>query len=202
MIMCRTNLDTATIQNINYLSLEIHCEVTAIFCKKFNTVVIAVYRSPLGDFKTFLCRFESILNASKQYCTEEINFTNLITSYGFISTIHEPTRKANCLDNILINFSIEEHNAYVIETNLSGHFTQIVQVHRENLGINSKQKCVTFRPITEPGCYRLFNILTDCTWEFIQSVKDDANVKFNKYLNNFIEAYNLAFTLKVFKVMV
>jgi hypothetical protein len=44
------------------LSEELTCELTGIYIKKINAVLITLYRSPLGDFNKFAEILESLLS--------------------------------------------------------------------------------------------------------------------------------------------
>lgn len=47
-------------------------------------------------------------------CNKLSDFKNICNSYGFVITIRENTRLNSCLDNIIINFSLEECNIGVV----------------------------------------------------------------------------------------
>ena len=59
-ILCRSELMAVSVDEIEALSVELHCEIAAVYIKEMRLLIIAIYRSCLGDFNIFLSTMEKI----------------------------------------------------------------------------------------------------------------------------------------------
>ena len=172
VILAKTNLINLCVEanEINNLSIEVHCELCAIKCDKLNLILITVYRSPAGNFDIFLNTLHSMFNLIiNKKCVVIINgdfnlyfntkdkktliFNDLIQTFGFYSTIVNNTRGNSCLDNILINVADDTFSVKTIDTNLSDHLAITIRYY-----INSIQSCnklIYHKPITTWGLFLL-----------------------------------------------
>ena len=62
MLLTRNNIDFQKVADIDKLSVEKVCEVSAISVPSLNVIVVSIYRSPSSDFQLFLCTFCNIVN--------------------------------------------------------------------------------------------------------------------------------------------
>ena len=53
MLCAREGLSCVSLECINCLSSEVHCEIVSLLCKSSNIVIVCFYRSPSGDFEMF-----------------------------------------------------------------------------------------------------------------------------------------------------
>lgn len=61
MILTKRNIKSIPLLRINKLSLEYQCEVSAIYIKEIDLIVLCLYRSPAASFATFLDHLHNIL---------------------------------------------------------------------------------------------------------------------------------------------
>ncbi|KAG5881107.1 hypothetical protein JTB14_024352 [Gonioctena quinquepunctata] len=171
-IYIKPTLEYKALDNIKALSIDKCVEVCGIFVKELKTCIILVYRSPSGNFETFLNTLNNVLNQismeqkiillgdfNVHFCTEETECTqlcDLLGTFGLKQTIFKPTRKNNCLDNIS-----DHENGQLLE----------YQVPMANCTRQVNVKYV--RPITE--------IENDCGFEekstFSISINDEIDVE-------------------------
>lgn len=99
-------------------------------------------------------------------CTEDNEaalLQDLLLSYEFKRKIFQPTRKNNCLDNILINFNAQREFAKVMRTVFSDHNAQILHINISD----SKNEYIykKLRPLTL-SCFNLMHkILDNHRWD-------------------------------------
>ncbi|XP_031340963.1 uncharacterized protein LOC116169076 [Photinus pyralis] len=210
VLILTKSLTCDPVVEVNNMAIEVHCEVTAVLCRDYNLVVTVVYRSPSGDFSKFLENLEGVLvqlsdfkdvilcgdfNVYFNTCNAQATkLCNLLSSFGYVKTIQGATRKHNCIDNIFINFSIDNFITSTIDTNLSDHLGQSITVLPEAVSLSSR--CLQFRPITSKGRLALFNMLTNCTFNYLNDTKLDINTKFDLFFNNVYDAFKIAFPEK------
>lgn len=179
--------DCATVEGLHGLSVESHCEISAVRLDKFKIFVICIYSCPSRDFNLFLSIMESLLEILNVYddkvilcgdfnvrfyidsdCTIDREATilqNLLSSYGFKRKIFLPTRKKNCLDNIFINFDAQKEYANVLETTFSDHDAQVL--HVSFTGYSKEYVYKRVRPLTQVGFSILHEVLSERSWNFI-----------------------------------
>ena len=109
-----------------------------------------------------------------------VRVTDLLTSYGFASTIDTATRGHNCLDNIFINFSQNRYSASVLDTHLSDHLAQFVAMTADNNERGSEYNVRMVRPITTLGCFNFHNMMTNCSFSFLDNVTLGGDAKFDR----------------------
>ncbi|XP_031350575.1 uncharacterized protein LOC116176232 [Photinus pyralis] len=192
---------------ISLAACEIHFEICGLQLSS-NVVIVAIYRSPLGDFNVFCDKLEHVLEELRSYSAVivgdfNVNFaedsirshavSNMFVRHGFIRTIFTPTRGKNCIDNIFINFSINNYTSSTTETGLSDHLGQVVRVY-DNCGLSDKTYVTTtFRPLSQSGYHKLFLSLSQYEWNNILNERQCANASFqcffDKFYNTFLESF-------------
>lgn len=188
------------------LSVEEHCEISAIEIRKLNLMVITVYRPPNGSYDTFLDVVNSILNVSlslKKYVVlngdfnihfdrdynHKQSFLDLINSYDYNEKVFVNTRKNHRLDNVFINFqNVCECNINVFNPNLSDHDGAIeCTINANNLVIKDENLHTgqSFcRPITKTGISKMCELLKNETWPLLGT--DNAETSFNHFFQKFL----------------
>lgn len=124
--------------DIRALCLELHFEAVAVEITDLNIIVVALYRSPDGDFELFVNQMEQCLvklflsNKKIVVCgdynvhfesssNEEDLLVNLFRSYGLFLTSRLPTRKDACLDAAFTNLESTDYKVAVYDPLVSDH---------------------------------------------------------------------------------
>lgn len=209
LILIKKSLEFRSLNNLSRLSIEKHCEIAAMKIKLLNVIILTIYRSPLGDFNIFINNLEKLLssvsNDSKIIICGDFNvkfntgnpqnvtLIDLFKTFGLEQTINDNTRAMNCIDNIFINFSLDDYTSYVSESLLSDHTSQTLEVTIFNPNIKYQK---TSRPITLMGKYNFYERLSSSTWEFINDVSLHVNSKLTMLLDTILFAYRESFPEK------
>lgn len=196
---------------ISKLSIEKDFELSGIFLCNVNVYIVCIYRSPSGDFNSFLAKMDQTLTMigiqkniillgdfNVHFGTkekDEMALCDLLTSYGFKQMIYAGTRNDKCLDNIFVNFQTDAADASVVDTNLSDHLAQQIDIPVIKQNNNNTIK-KTFRPMTQDGKNMFFSILENASWDFISDPRINTNTVANIFTNIIKEAYELAFPKK------
>ncbi|KAG5866924.1 hypothetical protein JTB14_022485 [Gonioctena quinquepunctata] len=121
MIYVNSKFKTKKLPIIDFLSVDIHCEVIAIEVKTINIRVLCMYRSPSGDPGIFLQILNHILNLLKTHkpifiygdfninikgnCNLTNEFCDTVSSFGCELLVYESTRitqnSETCIDNCI-----------------------------------------------------------------------------------------------------
>lgn len=203
----------------NNISVELDCELAGVEFLDIDTIVIAVYRSPQGNFETFFRVMElalSYLNKKnrKTILCGDFNlhfnagnkdaecFVNLCCMYGFEMKVHEPTRGTNCLDNVFSSFQ-ENLNVQVSNCHVSDHLGQLISIVRvNNINDYKKQKLLTTTAKTYKNLTKInegninifrFHLLKESWSEIFCNY--DVDISFNKFLNSVRYYYDLSFVV-------
>ena len=67
LILAGSALDCRPLVCVDELSVDVHCELTGTVCRASNTVIVCVYRSPMGDFNIFLDKISIMLEKLVEY---------------------------------------------------------------------------------------------------------------------------------------
>lgn len=210
MIFVREGLDYVKLSHVDHLSVELHCEMSAVRLVNLNVTVYCLYRSPNGSFSTFLDILEQVLEAKESrgnviICGDfNVKFNlgdshtallcDLLNSYGYKRTIKGGTRYNNCLDNIFINFNHNSYRSDNLEALLSDHSCQVLHISVE--GCESNRELKTCRPLTAIGKFHFFNRVADMDWGFVDDASLDVHVKFSVFINMLADAVDSSFPIK------
>lgn len=209
MIMVRNKVKFESYKKISNLSCEKHCEVAATRLINLDIIVVCIYRSPDGNFEEFMRTVESVLgtclNKRTIFCGDfnvrfntddsaTISFCDLMSSFGFVQTVYDNTRYDNCIDNIFVNFEIDNYKNAVIDPGLSDHYGQVLQVNVNNS--SAAPTSITCRPVTARGKLCFFDIISKLDWSYISSTNLTFTNKFSIFNSNLVDAFNLAFPVK------
>lgn len=209
-IFLNNNIDAESIF-LNKFCDEINAEFCGIKIKRDNLLIIACYRSCLGDPDIFLIKFEEILNkfASKKLNLIilgdfNINFNGnshllsqfnwILKSYGLKITVFENTRitleSSTCIDNIITNMDDTKYISYVSDVCLSDHLGQYIVVESPDKVPVTR----VVRPITNSGVNMFRSLLSQQMSDFAvqhKSVNDLADFLISTYSSLTLECFPL-----------
>ena len=215
MILCQKPFHCFSLDCIKLLSLERHCEISAITLSKINLVVINIYRPPSGNFDLFLEilteLFTNINSLTKNIILAGdfnviFNTDNLLKNrlcdfmhcFGLRPIVDFPTRYQNRIDNVFTNIDSDFYavnKAEFLFTDHSGIKLNLTIPHIKTEQVVHQ----SFRPITSIGKFRLFDMVEKIDWTFIDDPTTSCNAKFAKFVNLLSHLANLAFPVKIFK---
>lgn len=196
--------------DINCLSRELHCELTAIELTRDKIVIITVYRHPPGDINVFLEIIEEAVckvnleqltivligDFNIKFHTNEktfLQFKNLINEFNLNILINEPTRLKNCLDNIITNH--KHYKTVVYDLQIADH--KSVSIDLSITERKTKITKVTYRPITQMGQINFFNLIEQTNFDFIKSSSFSLDTKFDIFIEKFQNAYISSFPIRI-----
>uniref|UniRef100_A0A1Y1M4P4 Reverse transcriptase domain-containing protein n=1 Tax=Photinus pyralis TaxID=7054 RepID=A0A1Y1M4P4_PHOPY len=214
MILVKRDVECYSIPLTEKISVEIDCEISGVFMKNSNIIILSVYRSPLGNFKVFIDTLTvfSKLNIYKNIVilcgdfnvkfhtsdNQAIYLTDWLSSYGLYPTIFKNTRNQNCLDNIFVNFDAGlNFNASVFDANISDHLAQTIYFATQS--IKHKNNLKICRPITTVGKSIMYSMLENMDWSFVDDICLPAEEKFKYFLNIFNDIFLFSFPTKALK---
>ena len=227
---CRSSFEKGGVcifvqENLWYIKLDLqkHCkdkdfEVYATKVR-FNTRqanIIAIYRSPSGNFNFFITKLDVILRQLYTVTAEfiicgDINIDYLADSdrkrqlevllktYNLTSVVNFPKRiekhSATAIDNIFIDtHKMSDYSICPIINGLSDHDAQSILIRSYNLRPPSKK----YRFVRKINEYTLHDFLIKFSYENWDTVfsTDDVNMMFNSFLDTYIKIANASFPLK------
>nr|CAH7759697.1 unnamed protein product [Callosobruchus chinensis] len=216
-IYVHQSLQASEIKTINDMSRELHCEVTAVYVKQVNLVVVVVYRSPCSnsDFTTFYNTLGDILHKFNNFypgaklviCGDfNVNFlsldnrskqiTDLMLQSSLDQTVFECTRQLNgsktCPDNIFCNFSYT--SAKVISLGISDHDPQLLTFRSHSSEGDDGIK-VTYRKYNNSTVDVFRSYLEQESWTDVYEAKT-ASAKVEAFLNIFMFHFNNSFPIR------
>ena len=196
------------------ISLDKYCkekdiEVCAIRLNiiPIKLIILAIYRSPLGNFTIFLKNLDNVLNTWYSNKTEfmicgdiNINYLDnckkrqqldaLLQIYNLTGTVSFPTHKSNAsttaIDNIFIART-KNYTIYPFINGLSNHGAQILVIENTVL-TKQRHNITTRRDINDQGILEFQLPLSHENWEEI-FMGDDANISLNKFLNIYLRIF-------------
>lgn len=216
LIYLNESMPYKNLMNLVNKSVEKVCEIAAVYLTGYDLYVINVYRSPQGCFNDFLNTIESVfinvdssknilftgdlnINFNQQNETNVQGFIQLMKQFGLKQHIKEPTRMANCIDNVLTNIESRKIITNVKDTTLSDHKAIHVKIQLSNtLRINNfrTQRC---RPITQQSCADLYNRLQHIDWSFTEKGRLSADEKFDNMMIIIQQQFEETFPMRPLK---
>lgn len=176
--------------------------------------ILSVYRSPSDCFDTFLGKLNDSLNLigwdarvviagdfNVHFGTDSIECMDLcgmLGSFGFSRTIMDATRGENCIDNIFVNFEVEDCQIGQHDTDFSDHRAQWINLPVSSSMRDGRRTSFICRPITGMGKVKFFSLIQDMTWDFLDDVNNSADDKFSLFLELIMIAFNDSFPEKVY----
>lgn len=194
------------------LAEEMHLEISAVESEVYNILFVALYRPYNRELRQFYVGMEVLLNKVSKTDkvviiagdfnihfeeadnNDNLDFCNLMRSYGFNRTIWEPTRNQACIDNIFTNVGNEFFVSRVIEPRLSDH-AAVTGHCKINLKHTVALPTKYIRPITTQGQNILCKILSETDWTFVYCGLS-ANEKCEIFMNTLVTAIDIAYPVK------
>jgi len=191
-------------------------EVCAVRLKitPIQLIILAIYRSPSGNFTNFFKKLDSILNkwySNKtgfmicgdininylEKCNKRQQLDTLLQTYNLIGTVSFPTRKSKASTTAIDTIFITRTKKYIINPHINGlsdHKVQITVI--ENVVLTKQRNNITTkRDINDQSILEFQLLLSHENWEEIFMV-DDANTSFNKFLNTYLRIFHSYFIKK------
>lgn len=216
-ILVKNSIKYRIRRDINKLSVEKHCELTAIELKPIKTIIITVYRANY-DMKMFDETISKVLTKVQHEnkkviiagdfnidfltnCSSTRNLKNILKNFGFKHILDKPTRigdhSATCIDNFFVNFSKKTTEGRVLKYKLSDH--KAIQLTIESPGLKKatpgKTSCRVFNNNNCDYFHYLINRDTSLR-DTILTTKG-ANDKVEILVKGITHYYNIAFPEKL-----
>lgn len=197
------------IPQINTISDELNCEISAIYTE--NAKLMTVYRSPNGDFNIFIEKISialDILTKGNKFIFVSGDFNvqfqnnndrnaqiliNLFRSFGLTPTTQGNTRIKNCLDNIFTNISLNKYEVNIIDTMFSDHFAIHLQTSIDSKTSNER---INYRPVNDEGLAQLNNYLSTQNWYFVDNSDISIHERFQIFIDLITDAIDIIFPIK------
>jgi hypothetical protein len=185
----------------------------------FNKLcILAIYRSPMGDFTNFLQQLDLILqklfnNKHNIIICGDVNVNYLVDnnrksqldailhSYNLMGIVKFPTRfgltSKMTIDNFFIDTStFKEYELYPLINGLSDHHAQLLVITKEQSQQKKEKEHQTYtkRNVNKYTIADFQMKLSQETWEQVLE-GDDVNKIFNSFLNTFLNLYYSSFPL-------
>ena len=178
--------------------------------------IITLYRSPTGNFDSFLCNLEGVLqvlydptiaiiicgdinvdyrveNERKRQLNNLLHSFNLTSIITFPTTVHN--KSVTTIDNIFIDPSqFEEYSVIPISNGLTDHDEQLLTI-KHKISYDPGKKLITIRKFDNYLIPEFINKLRNESWENVFS-NEGINEMFNSFLNDYLRIYNSCFPLQ------
>ncbi|CAH0560638.1 unnamed protein product [Brassicogethes aeneus] len=161
--MLDNTLTYEKLEDLNSLSIEQHCEISAVLIPVFNLTVITVYRlpNPKGSFVIFMEIIEKVCNKvnfkrGNVLIVDDFNvwFKNvnrqdddvdasrlidLLNGFGLSKLVDLPTRNANTIDNAFTNI-INTHVDVMLNIQKFPYLLDLLQIGAEMTSFQTKNR--------------------------------------------------------------
>ena len=180
-------------------------------------VIVVIYRSPDSDFKMFLPKLELVLGSLyRKYknlivcgdfnincvgdSSRKSQLLDLFNSYNMMQTVFFPTRvqgnSSSTIDNIFVHSSLlEGHSVSRIVNGLSDHDAQLLILKSICSQTNVKHKYQLLRKVNPVAIETFLSLIKEQEWQDVYSA-DNADDKYNAFLNTFIMLFESCFPLE------
>jgi hypothetical protein len=163
-IYVKTELEAKPYHLFDNLNQEEHFEASIIELIQCSMIIICIYRTPNSNINIFIENIDIILgnliNTGKgiiiagdiniDYLGKRVNLQlqTMLNSYGLQAIVDVPTRirptSQTAIDQVILNKSVWGNTLEVIDTGLSDHKAQMLQIQSQH-----KKRKWTFRLIEE-----------------------------------------------------
>ena len=187
-----------------------------------NIILANIYRPPSGKIKNFKSSLQKVMKYAKQsskptYICGDYNlnflsydtdpkvrlFLQKMNEYFFIPAISKPTRvhksKSTCIDNFFLNSNFEQGvHSGIIHEKISDHFPIFIIAENAFSGeVNKETKSkVKKRNYTQENISKFQEQLKLISWATVLNERD-ANVCYEKFLNEFEDLYDNCFPIEI-----
>jgi hypothetical protein len=218
-IYAKTNLEAKPYNLYEYLNHEEHFEASSIKLTQYNAIIICIYRTPNSNINILLENMDIILtkltNKGKSiiivgdlnidFLSGNVNphLQTMLNSYGLQAAVDVPTRIGNhsqsAIDQVILNKDLWDYSLDVIETGLSDHKAQILQLqmnHKNKKGLNRlKEEVRIARSYKEENIQYLNYLLGKENWELVLK-QNSVNNAYNEFLGTLKYYYDIAMPKK------
>jgi hypothetical protein len=211
-ILIHSSIKFSTVSVANYcVEKDIEACAIKLILTSITMTILAVYRSPSGNFSNFLQKLDNILNmlhnnkAEFIICSDvNINYLEncdrrkrldaFLSTYNLISTVNFPTRIVKDSRTAIDNIYIHKTRNYTINpliNGLSDHDAQMIVVD----GIMSPGQVCNFQYIRNYSNYNINKFQEMLSYELWDDVfiNDNVNI-FNSFLNTYLRIFYSCFT--------
>ena len=211
LIYVKESMNIKPLAIINEFNVEQVFECCGIHVIDLNIVVIAVYRSPLGDFNIFCEKLDHVLFKFVSYSniiicgdfnvdflthsTNQFKLLSLLTSYNIYPTVNFPTRvtsaSSKCIDNILTNLNLQNINTIPIQVDFSDHDAQLIELIDFNvMKANTKSVYKYTRMFNDKNIANYLDDISRINWDFLSLNSKGKNFnQFAAIINKALNAY-------------
>jgi hypothetical protein len=213
------------------LNVDQHFECSIIELIEFNhvriknTIIMAIYRAPSGDFQLFLKNIDKVLSVLitenkyifmlgdfnvdfKGSSNDLKELIHIMGSYNLAATIREATRvtktSATTIDNIFTNVDSNMWTVGIHENGLSDHTEQDITVNDQLFHLPGTNKNKQIKKLRNKGNF-VRKISKQKIQDFTETIsteewrgiepKNDVNKNFNCFMAIFIQLYNKSFPM-------
>jgi exonuclease III len=173
-IYVKTNLEAKPYNLCEYLNQKEHSKASSIELIQFNAIIICIYRTPNSNINIHIENMDTILtkltNKGKNiiivgdlnidFLKGNVNphLQTMLNSYGLQAAVDVPTRIGNHSQSAItiLNKGLWDYSLEVIETGLSDHKTQLLQLQIHHM--NKKGQGKTNEVFRMARSYREENI--------------------------------------------
>jgi len=201
--------------SLDKYSKEKDIEVCAARLKitPIQLIILAIYRSPSGNFTNILKNLDSILNtwySNKiefvicgdininylENCKKGQQLGTLLQTFNLIGTVSFPTHKSKASTTAIDNILITRTKNYIINPHSNGLSDHEAPIMIENMVLTKQiNNITTKRDINDQSILKFQLLLSHENWEEI-FMEDDANTSFNKFLNIYLRIFHSCFIKK------
>lgn len=214
-IYVRKNITSHELTFITSLSVEKTCEITGVCIKKYNTIILVVYRSPINpSIDQMLNILQTSLQYSEQFTNTHIvltgdfninfleqsanksKFLDITNTFELEQTIfdytHEHRNLQTCLDNIFTNFHI--YHAKTLDLLISDHKAQLINIKTSIEMNKDNDKNNTRRNYNITNLQNFKNHLKYEPWAEVYAAKS-AETKMQNFMERFLSYYESSFPI-------
>jgi len=183
-------------------------EVCAVKLTPIQLIILAIYRSPSGNFTNFLKNLDSVLKTRYsnktvfvicgavninylENCKKRQQLDALLQTYNLTGTVSFPMRKTNASITATGNIFLTRTKNYTIYPHINGlsdHEAQIIVIENTVL-TKQRNNITTKREINDQSILEFQLQLSHENWEEI-FMEDEANRSFNKFLNIYLRVFH------------
>lgn len=217
-IYIRKNITSYNLDSITSLSIEKACEITAVHIKKYNTIILVVYRSPSNPS---IDQTLNILQSSLQYLDQftnvnivlagdfninfleqspnKKNFLDIVNTFDLKQTIfdftHEHKNAQTCIDNIFTN--VYTYESKTLDLLVSDHKAQLINIKTcsaEMSTNNIKKNTNIRRNLSKNNLQNFKNLLQKERWTDVYA-ETSAETKMQNFMETFLFYHEQSFHL-------
>ena len=212
-IFTKNTIESSEIEFINKKSIEMDCEMSGIYLRSQEIIIISIYRSPIGNLDNFLEVIEATLirttNVHKRNTqivivgdfniylhTDNVQrqqLLNLMSSHGLLALFQEPTRvtstSSSCIDNAFMGMM--DNKSRIVDPGYGDHKALIIQIPCKQ---EQHEQLSYKRTYSLQNINKYQQLIKQQDWASVTQ-EPDANRATNRFLHILMEHHNLAFPI-------